>query len=311
MKELTINIDKPIAEQFIDSFEMISKDGFYQTPERRGTGIMKFIQFPSKLELYHWSNCSENVAYAMTSKNSADSEWILLHINLAELKQLKTVGDRSIEFHKHLPMGVLIYGPGLEITTHFQPNHLVDVCSLRFPKEFTDFYLAESLNFEEKLSYEDLDYQMEEDLRHALTAMDNKMVCHKYVLDFLIKLTAKLKRRKSEFNKKNIHIDDLRSLFKSAAILRNPLLVEVPSVNELSEVAGMSTSKFKLLFKQLFGSSPIQFHHKIRMEYAKEALLSSNKTPTQLSYEFGYSHPSNFTSAFKKYFNELPSSYTQ
>lgn len=309
VKQLTIHIDRPIAEQFIHSFEMTKNDGYYQTPEHRGTGTMKFIQFPSKLEFYHWSDCSENVAYEMTSINPSDSEWISLHINLADLKQLKLVGNNDIEFHKHLPIGVLIYGPGIEITTHFEPNQLVDVCSLRFPKAFTDFYLEDALSFEEKLSYEDLDFQMEEDLRCALSSMHNKMICHKHVLDFLIKLTGKLKRRKTEINKRNIHIDDVRSLFKAASMLRNPLLDRVPSVNELSHIAGMSSSKFKQLFKQLFGSSPIQFHHKIRMEYAKEALISKNKTPTQLSYEFGYSHPSNFTSAFKKYFDELPSSF--
>nr|WP_281350356.1 AraC family transcriptional regulator [Fulvivirga lutimaris] len=95
----------------------------------------------------------------------------------------------------------------------------------------------------------------------------------------------------------------------AAATLRNPLTQDVPNIETLASLASMSTTKFKLLFKQLFGSSPIQYHHKIRMEYAKDELITKRKTPTELSYEFGYSHPSNFTTAFKKYFNELPSNY--
>ncbi len=281
----------------------------YHTPKHRGTGTMKFVEFPSKLEFYHWSNCSENVIYSMKSVNSDDSDWVLFHINLADLRQIKKVDNQDIEFHRHAPMGVLIYGPGLEITTQFEANQIVNVCSFRFHKEFINFYFQEELSFEEKLSYEDLDYQLEESLRLALASMDNKLICHKHCLDFIIKLTSKLKRRKSEVAKSNMHISDVRSLFKAAAGLRNPLTQDVPSIEALASMAGMSATKFKLLFKQLFGSSPIQYHHKIRMEYAKDELLTKSKTPTELSYEFGYSHPSNFTTAFKKYFNELPSTY--
>ena len=73
----------------------------------------------------------------------------------------------------------------------------------------------------------------------------------------------------------------------------------------------MGTTKFKVLFKQLFGNAPRQYRNKIRMEYAREELVARRKTPTEMSHELGYSHPSNFTIAYKKYFDKLPSAQSR
>ena len=104
-----------------------------------------------------------------------------------------------------------------------------------------------------------------------------------------------------------MHSEDLKKLFVAAAHLRNPISKDTPSIEELATIAQMGKTKFKRLFKQLFGSAPFQYRNKIRMEFAKEDLLSGKTTPTEMSYTLGYAHPSNFTAAYKKYFNELPS----
>ncbi len=90
--------------------------------------------------------------------------------------------------------------------------------------------------------------------------------------------------------------------------LRNPLARTAPTLTELAAIANMGITKFKTSFKQLFGSAPIQYRNKIRMEFAREEIVSRRKTPTQISYDLGYAHPSNFTTAYKKHFGELPSS---
>lgn len=272
-----------------------------------GNGIMHCIEFPSKLEFYHFKSCEYKIPISMTSINAKSSDWFLFHINLSHLKQKKHINSEVIAFQKHLPIGVLIYGPDIRIQTKFPTDQNAEVASFRFHKDFLSFYFGNQIKIEEMMSYEDLDYKMEELLRLALAQMHNMILCHRHVLEFITLLTEKLKKRFTQEVKANLHAEDIKSLFIAAAGLRNPTAIDLPLVKDLATSAGMGISKFKMCFKQLFGTPPKQFHHKIRMEYAMNELLAKRKTPTQLSYEFGYSHPSNFTSAFKKYFNELPS----
>ena len=73
----------------------------------------------------------------------------------------------------------------------------------------------------------------------------------------------------------------------------------------------MGATKFKSSFKQVFGCAPMQYRNKIRLEYARDEINSHGRSPTEISYLLGYSHPSNFTAAYKKYFGEVPSANTQ
>lgn len=307
MKHIRIDIEQKLAPQFIKQFNMSPIGDEFEMDPTIGNGRMHCIEFPSKLEFYHFKSCEYKTPISMTSINAKHSDWFLFHINLSQLKQTKHIDDKVIEFQKHLPIGLLIYGPGIQIHTKFPTAQNVEVASFRFHKDFLSFYFGNQIKIEEMMSYENLDYRMEELLRLALAQMHNKILCHRHLLEFITLLTEKLKKRHTQQPKVNIHAVDIKSLFIAAARLRNPTAIDLPLVNDLAISAGMGMSKFKMCFKQLFGTSPKQFHHKIRMEYAMNELLAKRKTPTQLSYEFGYSHPSNFTSAFKKYFNKLPS----
>jgi len=306
--EVFIDIQEKLSDQFISYLDMRLIDGEHRMNPSIGSGSMRFIEFPSKLEFYHFKKCIYKQPIYMKTVNAIDTDWFIFHINLSNTKQVKQTAGKSIEFHRHSPIGVIIYGAGIEIETRFEAKQEAELASFRFHKDFLKFYFDDKLVIEDKASFEDLDYQLEELLRQALLNMDDKLVCHKYVLEFLDLFIKKLQRRSGQSDKTNLHGQDIKGLFQASALLRNPSASNLPSIVELAAIANMSVSKFKKSFKQLFAVSPIQFHHKIRMEYARDELLNRRKSPTDLSYEFGYSHPSNFTTAFKKHFNQLPSS---
>lgn len=309
MKHIQLDISKKLYPQFIAQFEMKPQGVEYVIHPRFSDGAMEFIEFPSKLDFYHFKSAVFRTPVLMRSMNPLDTERYVFHINLSHVKQLKKVDGNIIEFQKHLPMGILVYGPGIDIETFFEANANAEVVTFHIHQEFLRFYFGKSVSIDSHLLYEDLDYAMEERLRLALNHMHTKIACHQYVLEFVELLVAKLKKRRGEREQKKMHMDDVKSLFMASSRLRNPVQTSLPSLDELAAVAKMSKSKFKMLFKQLFGVSPMQFHHKIRMQYAKDELVTRRKNPTQLSFELGYSHPSNFTTAFKKYFGELPSTF--
>lgn len=75
---------------------------------------------------------------------------------------------------------------------------------------------------------------------------------------------------------------------------------------ELARQVGLNDFKLKKGFKELFGSTVFTYRHCIRMEKAKD-MLESGFQVNEICEEVGYKHPHHFSTAFKKYFNTLPS----
>lgn len=80
----------------------------------------------------------------------------------------------------------------------------------------------------------------------------------------------------------------------------------VPSIEAMAMSAGMSASKFKLLFKEIFGESVHQYFINKKLEYARTLLYSGEYTLTQIAYKVGYSNTSGFTRIYKKKYYEFP-----
>lgn len=307
-----LNITKNLKNQFQHYFKLKEVDSEYFIDPTIGSGqSMEFVDFPGQMEFYHFKKSYFKIPVQMKSINPIDSEWFLIHINLSKTKQQKSVGDESIEFHKHLPIGLLLYGPGLEIDTQLPPNVEMELATIHFHRSFLETYFEnwkDCIDTSKNLVYEDLDFKLENALYKALFSIHNKIECHAYVLHFMNLFFEKIRAHSRTTHHESLHSEDVKFLFKASAYLRNPLATATPTLDELASIANMGITKFKSSFKQLFGSAPIQYRNRIRMEFAREEIMTRRKTPTEISYDLGYAHPSNFTTAYKKHFGELPSS---
>ena len=307
---IQLNITKNIKDQFKHYFKLEELNGeYFLDPAIGGGQSMEFLDFPGQMEFYHFKKSYFKIPIFMKSINPIDTDWFLIHINLSKAKQQKIFEDKSIDFQKHLPIGLLLYGPGLEIETQLPPNIEMELASIHFHRSFLDTYFEnweEYIDLTKNLVYEDLDYRLENALYTALSSIRNKIQCHAHVLHFMYLFFEKIRTHSRTTHHESLHSEDVKNLFIASAHLRNPIATTIPSLNELASIANMGTTKFKTSFKQLFGSAPIQYRNKIRMEFAREKIVSKAKTPTEISYELGYSHPSNFTAAYKNYFGELP-----
>jgi AraC-like DNA-binding protein len=72
-------------------------------------------------------------------------------------------------------------------------------------------------------------------------------------------------------------------------------------------MVSISESKLKKDFKLIYGLPVYEYFQKIRMQTAKDKLLSGDHSVKEVAMELGYSNLSNFTIAFKKEFGLLPS----
>ena len=308
--ELRIDITRPLNEQF----DALLKVATLSRPDRALASAtnnpIRVQSFPGELELYHFPTAEFSEPIEMKSTNPPQSEWFLAHINLSATKQRKSVDGRSLEFQKHLPIGLLVYGRGLEIATVLPPNVESEVASVRFSTRFLDNYIdgwRETGVLNKSLVHEELDHRLESLLTKAIAALERRTECHAATLSFIALLFERLETHAKCGSPTSLSSSEIGALFRAAAPLRDPLSDEVPGVSELAKAAGMGTSKFKIAFKQVFGDTPMRYRNRLRMEFAKQLIQEQQRSPTDVSYLLGYAHPSNFTLAYKKHFGVVPS----
>ncbi|ELR71168.1 Transcriptional regulator, AraC family [Fulvivirga imtechensis AK7] len=79
------------------------------------------------------------------------------------------------------------------------------------------------------------------------------------------------------------------------------------SIPQLATKVGINEFKLKKGFKQLFKNTVFGYIFDIRMEQARELLLESNKSITEIADIIGYKNAHHFSTAFKRKYGMLPS----
>lgn len=109
------------------------------------------------------------------------------------------------------------------------------------------------------------------------------------------------------------HVAGLRSneferIRKAREILiRN--LENPPSLLELARQVGTNRDKLNQEFRQIYGTSAFNYLRLHRLERARELLESREKNVTEVAFDVGYTHPKNFTRAFKSHFGINPGDF--
>ena len=81
---------------------------------------------------------------------------------------------------------------------------------------------------------------------------------------------------------------------------------EPASIESLAERANMSNSTFHRRFRQVTGSSPLQFRKRVRLFEARRMLLSRQTNVSTAAYEVGYESPAQFVRDYKALFGAPP-----
>ncbi len=133
----------------------------------------------------------------------------------------------------------------------------------------------------------------------AKIALDNRIT---EVSSWILKTLEKCVSTDSGLN---INKQDLENVVLIHQMLTKNLDKSL-SINTLSREAGMSESKLKILFKQIYGMSIRQYIINYRMEKAYEMLSKEKRQIGEISAALGYANQSQFTQTFKEYFALLP-----
>lgn len=81
------------------------------------------------------------------------------------------------------------------------------------------------------------------------------------------------------------------------------------TIEEISEIASLSQSRFMTFFKNQTGTSFIKYLNDYRLEAAAEELQATRKSITQIAIDNGFENLSYFVRAFKAKYNSPPHDY--
>lgn len=103
--------------------------------------------------------------------------------------------------------------------------------------------------------------------------------------------------------------DGFDGLISRALAYMDSHFSEKLSVETVAAHVGLSASYFTKQFRQRTGYSPYEYITLQRIDYAKELLLTSQRTIGQIAFETGYQSEENFIRAFKKKVGLSPASF--
>lgn len=79
------------------------------------------------------------------------------------------------------------------------------------------------------------------------------------------------------------------------------------NVEQLADHANMSPSSFHRAFRQVTRESPLQYLKKLRLDKARELMLTEGRRAQEAALMVGYRSPSQFSREFKRHFHQAPS----
>ncbi|WP_136606932.1 AraC family transcriptional regulator [Paenibacillus dokdonensis] len=77
-------------------------------------------------------------------------------------------------------------------------------------------------------------------------------------------------------------------------------------IEELAEIANMSTASLHRHFKEVTAMSPIQFQKHLRLQEARRLLLSESTDAADVAFQVGYESPSQFSREYSRMFGFPP-----
>ncbi|MFD0931246.1 helix-turn-helix domain-containing protein [Psychroflexus salinarum] len=102
---------------------------------------------------------------------------------------------------------------------------------------------------------------------------------------------------------------DYKLIAKCESMIASNLSAPFIGIEALAQKLNISSTKLKMDFKSVYGSTILQYIIDKKMQLAMQLLLTTELQIKHISNQVGYDSPSKFSAAFKKKYGKLPSAY--
>ncbi|MBE6761378.1 MAG: helix-turn-helix domain-containing protein [Ruminococcaceae bacterium] len=146
-------------------------------------------------------------------------------------------------------------------------------------------------------------YKMETEL-NSNKPFKNQLL-NAYFNEFFIRFSRSLNSKKSTLSASSNEIKRLQNIRKKAL----SALEHSWTVEELAKLANLSASRFHAVYKEIFGISPIKDIIENRLQTAKNLLVATDYSVTEISERLGYLNTNHFIRQFKAFEKQTPFAY--
>lgn len=180
----------------------------------------------------------------------------------------------------------------------FAPNREAEITSSLFDESKNTLFFYSHIDSRSKVLLNNLKDLSFTDLSFELKLKSTAL----YLLGYLVDRATRFEPIINKLSEQ-----DIDNILASGDYLMKNLLSEFPGLSFLAEMAGMSISKYKILFKKILKDTPNGFFINEKLLLAQQLLLSGNfNSVTEVAYELGYNKPGYFSSVYKKMYTVLP-----
>ncbi|WP_347052376.1 helix-turn-helix domain-containing protein [Flavobacterium olei] len=153
-------------------------------------------------------------------------------------------------------------------------------------------------------------YHLLNDLRKlevggAIFELNLRGTVHLLISNYLKKIASK------KLIAQTVNETDLANIINIQMYLINNIEGHFPHISFMAEMANMSESKFKSLFKKITGNTANVFFMENKLLYAKELLEKKQLTISQISDQLNFTNNSYFASKFKEHFGLSPKAFNK
>ncbi|HEY4149303.1 MAG TPA: AraC family transcriptional regulator [Chitinophagaceae bacterium] len=250
---------------------------------------------------------------------------ILLFFNQTEVSDFFRLrsGNHAIEEDTKIRSNIFMSSTNMDLEIHYSKGSRLQRVGIYFSPAMVKKFLKEdmrmnlmvytndgiknvnreTINFETKSLLDEIfQTRLEDDFGRLVLQNRVWMLAEKFFINLQAKQVKGAKTGKTNYTK----TEDVVRIQTVEKVLTRSDIDKFPSIEALSKMAMMSSTKLKTKFKEVYGMKLYEYYNRNRLLKAREMISRGKTTIKEAAYSIGFSNLSNFSRAFKKEFGVLP-----
>lgn len=306
------------------SAEIKVRNNLLTLPSEIGTGTIRYFVLEEGLRLF---SIDGYFNYATVLGHKADQyhhDSYIVYFNISTAPVSCHINNIKTLLGLTVPNAVYCCSLGLNSVMHVEADTRIAIVGIILTRKFIDEHIRSSplpisnpqvRDFVENRSpyfYISMDSRIFRLTNLIIQADISYYLQRTYIKGCAFKLLAICANRiiiDREIPESGFKLNDIDKIISARNYLISDFEKHVPTIDELAEKAGMSPTKFKKMFKEVFYMPPYEYYQNKCMERAKELLDKQSYTVSEVGYKVGFSSLGHFTAAFRKRYGRNPRDY--
>jgi AraC-like DNA-binding protein len=295
-----------------------------QIPRTLGEGYIRKLSFGPDFKItLHRYTLREDLVIRRNDSGQGNELITIFFYSNEDALEIAFNDDRQVRFSEREDSAIQVTSNDLSSAIRFPAGHAVHymvvaimpaylktLLAVHKPNATLETIITSGSSF---LYFERMTAETKHLLKHIAAANMQDELSHFYmqikVQELVYLLFQQLVLRENTTAHYSINSADAERLL----YIRNELLKDLsvpPVLAELAQIAAMSETKLKQLFKQTFGDTIYNYYQRARMEEAAFLLRQGAHSVAEVGYELGFSNLSHFSRLFEKHYGLTPKRFS-